>query len=125
MRSIAFPNIFKGNSTNIVSDNKATLQNLKLLLGSEKGEFTGDPYYGVRLKRYLFDLNNTILKDVLIDEIYTQIKVFMPQINVERKNIKIINNPKGEKARLSISIKAMNKLDYTINTYNLVLYEGD
>ncbi len=125
MRSIAFPNMFKGNSTNIVSDNKATLQNLKLLLGSEKGEFTGDPYYGVRLKRYLFDLNNTILKDVLIDEIYTQIKVFMPQINVERKNIKIINNPKGEKAKLNISIKAMNKLDYTINTYNLVLYEGD
>lgn len=125
MKSIAFPNIFSNNATKIVRDDKATLQNLKLLLSSEKGEFTGDPYYGVRLKRYLFDLNNIILKDVLIDEIYTQIKVFMPQINVERKDIKITVQPEGKKTKLKVDIRARNKLDYSINTYNLVLYEGD
>ena len=30
----------------------------------------GDPDFGIRLKRYTFNQNNYILRDVLIDEIY-------------------------------------------------------
>jgi len=32
MKSIAFPNMFNGRSTNVVSDKEATISNLKLLL---------------------------------------------------------------------------------------------
>ena len=61
MRSIRFPNMFNTNNTNTISDFDATKQNLILLLHCEKGELFGDPYYGIRLKRYLFDQNNYIL----------------------------------------------------------------
>ena len=40
---------------------EATLSNLKALLESEKGELLGDPYFGISLKRYLFDQNNKVV----------------------------------------------------------------
>ena len=89
MKSIAFPKMFNTNSTNITKDLNATKQNTLLLLRSEKGDLFGDPYFGIRLKRYLFDQNNYILKDVIIDEIYTQLALFMPQLIVNRRDIKI------------------------------------
>ena len=89
MKSIAFPKMFNSNSTNTVKDMEATRQNTLLLLRSEKGELFGDPYFGLRLKRYIFEQNNYILRDVIIDEIYTQLALFMPQLIVERKDIKM------------------------------------
>ena len=120
MKSIAFPKMFNESSTKIVSDYDATLSNLKLLLMSEKGELLGDPYFGVRLKAYFFNQNNKVLKDLLIDEIYNAVSVFMPQLNINRKDIDII---KTERAELNITIKAINRVDFTTNTYNLVLFD--
>ena len=80
MKSMAFPSMFNSNSTKIKKDLDATKQNTLLLLHSEKGELFGDPYFGIRLKRYLFEQNNFILKDILIDEIYTQLALFLPQL---------------------------------------------
>ena len=51
---------FGGTSTRVVYDEDATKQNLLALLNSEKGEFLGDPYFGIRLKRYLFEQNNYV-----------------------------------------------------------------
>lgn len=122
MNAISFPNIFTKLSTKVISDHDATLQNLKNLLLSEQGEFKGDPYYGVKLKRYLFEQNNAVLKDILIDEIYTQVALFMPQLKVERKNIDITQKD----TTLYATIKATNMLDFTIDTYDIVLLtEGD
>ena len=87
MKSIAFPKMFNSNSTRIIEDKEATTTNLKSLLHSEKGEFLGDPFYGIRLKRYLFEQNTGILKDIIIDEIYTQIALFMPQLKLDRKSV--------------------------------------
>ena len=52
--------------------NEATKQSIRLLVSCESGEFFGDPEFGIRLKRYFFEQNNTILKDILIDELYTK-----------------------------------------------------
>ena len=121
MKSIAFPSMFNSNSTKIKKDLDATKQNTLLLLHSEKGELFGDPYFGIRLKRYLFEQNNFILKDVLIDEIYTQLALFLPQLKVNRKDIKITQ----ERGVLYCKFKGINQLDFTTDMYSLVLYEDE
>ncbi len=119
MNSIQFPNMLYHNSVQMVSDQEASMQNLKLLLGSEKGEFRFDPFFGIRLKRYLFDQNNFVLRDILLDEIYEQIVYFMPQITVKKSDIKIVQ----EGSSCYLTLKGVNNLDFTLNTYNLVLFE--
>lgn len=120
VRSIAFPKMINHNRVQTVEDHDATLQNIKLVLGSEKGEFKFDPYFGIRLKRYMFEQNNFVLQDLLLDEIYEQLVTFVPQIIVKRNDIKF----QKERAKLYITIKCTNRLDFTPNTYNLVLYEN-
>lgn len=126
MRSISFPEMFKNtNVTNVVDDEnievtkRATHQNLKSLLSCEKGEMLGDPYFGISLKRYIFEPNNIVLRDLLIDEIYTAIAVFMPQIQVFRDNITILQD--GNK--LIARIRALNRLNYVTDLYNVVLLD--
>lgn len=120
VKSISFPRMFNHNSVQTVVDHDATLQNIKLVLGSEKGEFKFDPYFGIRLRRYMFEQNNSVLQDLLLDEIYEQLVTFVPQITVNRNDITF----QRERARLYITIKCINRLDFTPNTYNLVLYEN-
>ena len=122
MKSIQFPEMFTRTVTNTVSDYDATLQNLKMLLWSEKGELFGDPYYGTGLKKYLYDQNDVVLIDILIDDIYTAITLFMPQIKVERSNIQLKRSGKGS---VSVEIKALNQADFSTDLYNIVLLEAE
>ena len=122
MKSIALPNMFNRTTTNLVYDYDATLQNLQLLLWSEKGELFGDPYYGTGVKRYLFDQNDVVLQDILLDDIYTAITLFIPQIKVDRKDIKLIRGNKGE---LSLRIEALNRADFTTDLFNIVLLQAE
>lgn len=119
MNSISFPKIFNNSSTNVVKDYDATFQDLELLLCSEQGELFGDPYFGVQLRKFIYNQNNYFLKDMLIDEIFTKLIAFAPQLSVTRKDIDIIQ--KG--AKIYIKIKAINKIDFTTNMYELVLLE--
>jgi phage baseplate assembly protein W len=121
MKSIRFPDMFNSNSTKVVKDLDATKQNTILLLYSEKGELFGDPYFGIRLKRYIYEQNNYILKDIIIDEIYTQLALFMPQLKVVRSDIKITQ----DKTKLYCSFKATNQIDFTTDMYSLVLYNEE
>lgn len=122
MKSIQFPEMFTRTVTNTVSDYDATLQNLKMLLWSEKGELFGDPYYGTGLKKYLYDQNDVVLIDILIDDIYTAITLFMPQIKVERNDIQLYRSGKG---KVSVEIKALNQADFSTDLYNIVLLEAE
>lgn len=122
MKSIQFPEMFTRTVTNTVSDYDATLQNLKMLLWSEKGELFGDPYYGTGLKKYLYDQNDVVLIDILIDDIYTAIQLFMPQIRVERSGIQLVRSGKGQ---VTAKIKAMNMADFSTDLYNVVLMEAE
>ena len=120
MNSIAFPKMIKNNHVQTASDYDATLQNMKLLLGSEKGEFRFDPFFGIRLKRYLFEQNNPVLMDVLIDEIYEQLVIFMPQLIITRSDITLTKDT----AKDYVNIKARNQKDFELNSYNLVLFNN-
>ena len=120
MKSISFPKMISHNYVQTVSDYDATLQNMKLLLGSEKGEFVFDPFFGIRLKRYTFEQNNKILMNILIDEIYEQLVIFMPQLIIKRKDITLVS----EMAKIYVNIKARNQKDFSLNSYNLVLFNN-
>ncbi len=122
IKSIAFPNMFTRTSTNFVTDKEATFQNLKYLILSEKGELFGDPFYGVGLKKYLFDQNDTIIKDLVLDDMYTAIATFMPQLRINRNDLKLRTGDKGE---IFVDIRAVNQLDFTTDLYSIVLLETD
>ena len=124
MRSFKFPDMFSTNSSNIWREDeygKATRQNALILLHSERGELVCDPCFGILLKHYLFNQNSYILKDMLIDTIYTQIAIFLPQIKISRNDIDIIADPL--KGRLYCKFSGISQIDYTHNTYNLVLFD--
>lgn len=117
MYSIAFPEMFKSASTNLVEDNEATLSNMSLLLASWKKSLFGDPYFGTRLKTFIFEQNNVVLRDLIIDEIYVSLKQFIPQIDLKRKDIKIYSNGTG----VYTAINCINKIDNQINLYEIEL----
>ena len=126
MRSIHFPKMFNTNSTRVWKSSEhlnATKQNTKLVLYSERGELIGDPYFGLMLRHFMFDQNNYILRDQIIDMIYTQLAIFIPQVHVERKDITIFQD--REKAKLYCEFSGINQIDYQLNTYQLVLFDSN
>ena len=125
MRSIKFPKMFNTTNTRVWKSsehNEATRQNTKLLLNCERGELIGDPYFGLLLKHFMFDPTSYILRDQIIDMIYTQLAQFIPQVKVERKNISVYQD--SEKGKLYCRFSGVNQIDYQINTYNLVLFDA-
>lgn len=122
MNSLAFPDMLSSVNTNIIYDHKATVNNLKLLLMSMKKELFGDPYFGTNLKTLTFEQNSVVLADLLIDEIYTAIQDFMPQLYVKRDGITI----NAKRDILYINIKGVNLIDYQLNTYNIeIMNDGE
>lgn len=124
MRSYKFPKMFRSNSSQIWREDeysKATKQNALLLIQSERGEFECDPYFGILLKHYMFNQNSYILKDMLIDTIYTQIAIFLPQIRITRDSIDIVSD--NIKGKLYCRFSGTNQIDYTHNTFNLLLFD--
>ena len=124
MRSFKFPKMFKSNTSQIWRADeygKATRQNVLLLLNSERGELECDPYFGILLKRYLFNQNSYILKDMLIDTLYTQIAIFLPQVKVTRNSIDIVSD--DIKGKLYCRFSGTSQIDYTHNTFNLLLFD--
>ena len=126
MRSIKCPHMFNTNSTRVWKSSEylnATKQNTKLVLYSERGELIGDPYFGLMLRQFMFDQNNYILRDQIIDMIYTQLAIFIPQVHVERKDITVFQD--REKAKLYCEFSGVNQIDYQLNTYQLVLFDSN
>lgn len=124
MRSYKFPNMFRPNSSRIWQEteyNNATKQNVLLLLQSERGELECDPYFGILLKHYMFNQNSYVLKDMLIDTLYTQIAIFLPQVKVTRNSIELISD--RLKGRIYCKFSGINQIDYTHNTFNLLLFD--
>lgn len=119
MNAVGFPDMLSSNKTVIIKDIDATRQNLDLLLTSYKKTMLGDPYFGTNLRKLFFESNNAVLRDLVIDDIYTTINTFMPQIRVIRKNIEVISDRNSVYVRL----KAQNLLDFSFDEYNIKLLE--
>ncbi len=109
--------MFGSSKTKLVSDHEATMQNLKMLLTSDKGSLFGDPYFGTELARVIYEQNSTIVSDLVIDEIYTAILIFMPQIKVSRNDITI----SSDGTHITASIKCIYLTDYTTDMYSIIL----
>ena len=121
MKSIAFPKMLGNTYTYILSDYDATLNNLKLLIASDRYALLGDPYYGTNIKRMLQDQNSPVLKDLVIDDIFDAIVSFMPQIKVSRNDIKVVQKSNN----VYIQIKATNMVDFVTNLYEINLTSTD
>lgn len=121
MYSIKFPDMILGVTTALVEDKKATEQNLKLMLLSDRGALFGDPYFGTLWRKLLFDQNSEILRDIIIDDILTSIQTFMPQLLVKREDIEV----NSDRYSVLINIKALNLLDYQTDMYSIKLMEDE
>ena len=119
--SLAFPNMFTPNGVKVISDREATESNIKLLLASWKKSLLGDPYFGTKLKTYIFEQNNIILRDIIIDDILISLQQFIPQIKVTRKDISLKMGTKEDKVTVWATINCINKLDSTLDTYSIKL----
>ena len=119
MYSLNFPN-FLSETNNVISNKEATRSNMRLLLGSERLTHFGDPYFGARLKRVMFEQQNVALKDLMIDELYTTLVTFMPQIYVTRKSITL----ESRKNELFATIQYWNKIDGTSDLYTIKLMDA-
>lgn len=119
MYSLAWPNMFSSNniSTNLVEDKTAIKSNLLLLLNSERLSLFGDPYFGTALKQVIFQPNNNIIVDLIIDELYTTICTYIPQLYLTRNDIKIESN----KTDLFATINVIYKIDNTSDLYHINL----
>jgi len=125
MRSLKFPNMFNSNSTNVWKEseyNSATKQSLQLLLQTERGDLEYDPYFGILLKKYMFDQNNYVLREALIDTIYIQLALFIPQLKMTRDKIKIINDQ--EKGKVYVRFEGINQIDFTPNMFSLLMFKN-
>lgn len=121
MKSLSFPIMFKNTKTLVAEDRDATMNNLSLLLKSSKGELFGDPFFGTKLMELFYAQNNMALEDLVVDEIYTAIVQFMPQLILTRKDIQITR----DKIHLYVNINARNSLNQTTNMYSIKLVTGN
>lgn len=117
MNSIAFPNIFNTTTTNIYKDHQATVSNLILTLQSVRGSLFGDPDFGTNLKKLIFDQGDSAIQELVAEDVYITIKLFVPQLLLERSGItfSISDNI------LYVNIKALNLIDYETNMYSIAL----
>lgn len=117
MYSIAFPKMFSDTRSLLLKDKEATASNLWLLLKSDKLSLFGDPYFGTSLKKVIFEQNDSILVDLIIDEIYSTITTFMPQIKLLRENITLTS----DNIDVFCNISCTDLTDYTTNLYQINL----
>ena len=117
MNSISFPRMFNYTNTNIVSEKDAIRADMILLLSTERQTLFGDPYYGCQLRKYIFEQSNSIVADLLIDELYTTIITFMPQVYLTRKDIRILTS----RSNLYAEIKYSYVLDNTTDLFTIKL----
>ena len=106
------------NETKLAKDHEATYNNLYLILKTTTKEcLYGDPYYGTNLLRIIYQQNSILLKDIVVDEIYTAITTYVPQLKLTRKNINVTS--KGTK--LFAEIRAINLIDQQLDLYEIEL----
>ena len=117
--SIGFPEMFSETYTNVITDRVATQSNIELLLESCKMSLLGDPYFGTSLRKFIFEPNNIVLRDLIIDEIYVSLVTFIPQIHVTRKDIVLTQ----QGTSIHASINCINKLDNEPNMYQIKILE--
>jgi phage baseplate assembly protein W len=119
MYSLGFPEMISkdGTRTLVSKDHEATLSNLKLALSSTKNSLFGDPDFGSLLITRLFEQNTPILQDLVIDDVYTTILTFLPQLSLKRSDITVVSDG----VDVITTIQCTNLIDYELDTYTINL----
>lgn len=116
MYSFNFPSMLGSVTSKLLHDKDAIRSNVILLLQSERKTLFGDPYFGSRLKRMLFEQSNSVVVDLVIDELYTTLTTFIPQIFLTRKDITLTCDGTDIYAAVRYTYVLDNTVDlYTIN----------
>ena len=119
MNAIGFTEMITSNQSVVLKDQAATEQNLVNLFHCPKGTMFGDPYFGTNIQKFFYDNNNVVLQDLIIDDMYSAIAEFIPQLRVLREDIKLT----GTLNTVSATIRAQNLLDFNFETYNIKLLD--
>lgn len=121
--SFSHPNMISSSSGGFLSKDDKTLvkQNLRLILSTTRTELYGDPYFGTNLKRLLFDPNDIVLKDLVIDNVFLAIRMYLKEITVARSDITITQH----KQMLVCSIKFQYNKDGTNDLYRINLITNE
>ena len=85
--------------------NELAKQNLKMLLLTTAGERVMDPSFGVGLRSYVFEPNNSNTYDNIVGRINEQVGIYLPYININSVNFSVPeNNPDLFPNSMSVSI---------------------
>lgn len=117
MYSFNFPSMLNTTSSKLRSDKDAVRSNVLLLLQTEKGSLFGDPDFGAQLKRILFEQASNIIVDLVIDEIYTALVTYIPQIRITRNDITLATNGTD----VFCTVKYVYIIDNTVDLYSINL----
>lgn len=81
--SWSFPNIFNvsQNKVAILEDETAIVNRDRLLILTEPTEVYNEPVQGVGLKRYLWQYNNDNTRQLLLDRVKEQLRIYEPYVN--------------------------------------------
>ena len=124
MYSFNFPDMFNSTTSILLADKQAVKSNIRLLFGCEKKELFGDPYFGMLLKQAIFAQSNSVIVDLLIDEIYVSLITYIPQIYIKREDIEITTDKINLYANIRYTYVADNTADlYTIKLTSYEDYE--
>lgn len=121
MYSFGWPNMVNNAQANLVENHEATVNNTKLMLKSPKTSLFGDPFFGTELQKVIYNQNSGIIQDLVIDDIYTSIQIFIPQLSLNRNNIRL----KSDRLNLYTDIRAVNLIDHTNNLYEIRLTDTE
>jgi len=88
-------------------------QNLKNLVLTNPGERIMMPEFGVGIKTFLFELNNSNTQGAIQSAIVTQAKKYMPFINVENVifNVDEFNAPESLQVTLLYNVQSLELSD--------------
>lgn len=121
MYSFGWPDMVNNAQANLVENHEATINNTKLMLKSPKTSLFGDPFFGTELQKVIYNQNSGIIQDLVIDDIYTSIQIFIPQLSLNRNNIRL----KSDRLNLYTDIRAVNLIDHTNNLYEIRLTDTE
>ena len=122
MISFGFPIMVNSNTSVLRKGKEAVNSNLQLLFQSAKRSLFGDPYFGNDLMGNFYENESSLIKDVMIDEVYQMIVDFMPHIYVERKGITISFD---ENKNLVLRVFYIYLEDNTSNLYDIQLTQDN
>lgn len=88
-RTISFPKIFNlaTGKTNLSSSRQSINECLYILLNSMVMEFLGDPMYGANILENTFDVESTILYEILKSKILNAVSLYEPRISMTESDI--------------------------------------